>query len=98
MKLRESLINYLKVSISTYFEKDEEGLFRIKKEPFGKCPFLHSDNSCKIYEIRPDTCKHGSCENDLLVLSVKKAIEDNNTKIIWSEGDNYFKLLNIFKS
>ena len=41
------------VFIDTYLNVDEEGDFVVKKTP---CPFLGSDNYCRIYEVRPSDC------------------------------------------
>jgi len=36
-----------------YLEADEDGSLRMKALP---CPFLGTDNHCKIYEVRPADC------------------------------------------
>ncbi|MBO9592696.1 MAG: YkgJ family cysteine cluster protein [Niabella sp.] len=41
------------VFIDTYLKVDDEGDFVVKQSP---CPFLNSDNTCSIYEIRPSDC------------------------------------------
>lgn len=37
-----------------YLFKDEDGDTVLKQVP---CPFLESDNKCKIYEVRPSACR-----------------------------------------
>lgn len=53
----DRISDYLNIStgefIQTYLEMDEEGDFVYQKQP---CPFLQSDNKCKIYEVRPLAC------------------------------------------
>lgn len=41
------------VFIETYLRLDEEGDYVTRQTP---CPFLGSDNSCSIYEVRPSDC------------------------------------------
>lgn len=41
------------VFIDTYLRVDEDGDFVIKASP---CPFLDTDNTCKIYDQRPSDC------------------------------------------
>lgn len=40
--------------IDQYLQVDEEGDFVVKSQP---CPFLHADNTCSIYDIRPSDCE-----------------------------------------
>lgn len=47
LKLKES------VFIDTYLRLDEDGDYVVKQTP---CPFLHSDNTCNIYDVRPSDC------------------------------------------
>lgn len=42
------------VFIETYLKVDEEGDFVVKSSP---CPFLGTDNYCRIYEDRPSDCR-----------------------------------------
>jgi Fe-S-cluster containining protein len=42
------------VFIETYLRLDDEGDYVVKESP---CPFLDSDNTCKIYEERPSDCR-----------------------------------------
>lgn len=39
--------------IETYLRIDEDGDYVVKSTP---CPFLHADNYCSIYEVRPSDC------------------------------------------
>lgn len=39
--------------IQQYLEMDEEGDFVYQQTP---CPFLASDNTCNVYEVRPEAC------------------------------------------
>ena len=39
---------------SEYLNLDDEDDFVLKKAP---CPFLQSDNTCEIYEVRPKACR-----------------------------------------
>ncbi|MBZ4192513.1 YkgJ family cysteine cluster protein [Niabella beijingensis] len=41
------------VFIDTYLRVDEDGDFVVKQSP---CPFLNTDNTCGIYDIRPSDC------------------------------------------
>lgn len=47
LKLKES------VFIDTYLRLDEDGDYVVKQVP---CHFLHTDNTCKIYDVRPSDC------------------------------------------
>jgi len=37
-----------------YLRKDEDGDFVLQSTP---CAFLHDDNSCGIYDFRPQACR-----------------------------------------
>jgi len=54
----ERLSKYLKIKpvvlIQTHLRVDEDGDFVFKQMP---CPFLDSDNSCRVYEQRPKACR-----------------------------------------
>jgi uncharacterized protein len=39
--------------IDTYLKLDEDNDFVLKKSP---CTFLNTDNTCKIYDVRPSDC------------------------------------------
>ncbi|HVF81779.1 MAG TPA: YkgJ family cysteine cluster protein [Flavisolibacter sp.] len=41
------------VFIETYLRVDEDGDFVAKSAP---CPFLGTDNTCSVYEVRPSDC------------------------------------------
>ena len=40
--------------IEKYATKNTEGLYEVKHAP---CSFLRNDNTCQIYEVRPEECK-----------------------------------------
>ena len=42
------------VFIETYLRVDDDGDFVVKSSP---CPFLQTDNTCRIYEERPSDCR-----------------------------------------
>lgn len=42
------------VFIETYLKVDEDGDYVLQQLP---CPFLESDNQCKIYDNRPSDCR-----------------------------------------
>jgi len=41
------------VFIDTYLKVDDEGDFVVQQSP---CPFLNTDHTCAIYEMRPSDC------------------------------------------
>lgn len=43
------------VFIETFLRLDEDGDYVVQHSP---CPFLNTDNSCNIYEVRPGDCKN----------------------------------------
>lgn len=49
-KMKISQANFEK----EYLKKDEDGDWVLKTAP---CPFLHDDNSCGIYDFRPQACR-----------------------------------------
>ena len=49
-KLNLSVKNFMQ----EYVVKDEDGDLVLNQSP---CPFLGSDNFCKIYEVRPNACR-----------------------------------------
>lgn len=54
----ERLSKYLKLKpgefIGQYLFLDTDGIFAFKQTP---CPFLGSDNYCRVYEYRPKACR-----------------------------------------
>ena len=54
----ERLAKYLKLSNATFFNqylvKDEDGDIVMNQSP---CPFLESDNKCRVYDVRPKACR-----------------------------------------
>lgn len=54
----QNISNYLSKSVQfikdKYIEIDEENEWSFNALP---CPFLESNNSCKIYEVRPKDCR-----------------------------------------
>ena len=61
--------------IDRHLNLDEEGDFVVKTHP---CPFLNSDNTCSIYEVRPSDCaRFPYTDEDVIVkrprLTVKNA-------------------------
>lgn len=48
LKIRESVL------IDNYLKLDEEGDYVVKNTP---CPFLETDNRCRIYDVRPSDCE-----------------------------------------
>jgi Fe-S-cluster containining protein len=54
----DALAKHLRISVTQllkeYIEMDEDGDFVFKQTP---CPFLDTDNKCKVYESRPKACK-----------------------------------------
>lgn len=54
----DRLAKHLRISVTQllkeYIEMDEDGDFVFKQTP---CPFLDTDNTCKVYESRPKACK-----------------------------------------
>ena len=63
----------------------------------GRCPFLREDNSCGIYEIRPQICRiyprndsslKGICENERLHIH-----DSENTDSRRVDGYNWNKIL-----
>ncbi|MBT3207951.1 MAG: YkgJ family cysteine cluster protein [Bacteroidetes bacterium] len=54
----EKLSKHLRIKPSEFFEKylsvDSENDFVFKNSP---CPFLQSDNYCRVYEYRPKACR-----------------------------------------
>jgi uncharacterized protein len=63
------------VFIDTYLKRDEDGDFVVTTKP---CPFLGSDNFCRIYESRPSDC-HRFPYTDEDVFLKKKAITLKNS-------------------
>ena len=51
------IASYLKIKsgefIQNYLEMDEDGDFVLTKAP---CAFLNDDNTCKVYDVRPQAC------------------------------------------
>ena len=53
-RIAKSLNISKKVFLDTYTVTDEDGDLVINASP---CPFLESDNKCRIYEDRPSACR-----------------------------------------
>lgn len=55
---RKRIAHYLKITESLFHQKylknDEDGDIVINQSP---CPFLETDNKCRIYEVRPKACR-----------------------------------------
>ena len=62
--------------IETYLRADEEGDFVTKSSP---CPFLGTNNSCSIYEVRPSDCHRFPYTNEDIILKRQELTIKNST-------------------
>ena len=62
--------------IETYLKMDEDGDYVVQSTP---CPFLDTDNSCRIYEVRPSDCMRFPYTNEDVLLKRPKITLKNST-------------------
>ncbi|MBD80119.1 MAG: zinc/iron-chelating domain-containing protein [Crocinitomicaceae bacterium] len=76
----DRIASYLKMKpgafIIEYLEMDEEGDFVLRQAP---CSFLNADNTCKVYDVRPNACReypHTNRKNmhEILDLTLENSI------------------------
>ncbi|MBX2888152.1 MAG: YkgJ family cysteine cluster protein [Ferruginibacter sp.] len=74
------IARYLKLKESVFIEKylhlDNEGDYVVKSLP---CPFLHTDNTCSIYNVRPSDCSRFPYTNEDVFLKRKHITLKNVT-------------------
>lgn len=58
----------------TYLRLDEDNDYVVKQSP---CPFLHTDNTCSIYDIRPGDCRrYPYTDEDVLLKRVNLTLKN----------------------
>lgn len=78
--------------IDTYLNVDNEGDFVVKKSP---CPFLNSDNSCSIYDVRPSDCaRFPYTDEDVIIKRQQLTIKNSSfCPIVYHVLDGLKKVL-----
>lgn len=60
--------------VSRYLQLDEDGDFVTKTSP---CPFLNSDNTCRIYDDRPSDCaRYPYTDEDVILKRVSLTLKN----------------------
>ena len=59
---------------SNYLKRDEDGDLVLQSSP---CTFLNDDNTCSIYEVRPQACREYPHTDRKKVIQVMKLTEKN---------------------
>lgn len=61
--------------IANYLKLDDDNDFVLQKSP---CTFLSSDNTCKIYEVRPSDCaRYPYTDEDVFIKRKKLTLENS---------------------
>jgi hypothetical protein len=60
----------------TYLQLDSEGDEVLRQKP---CPFLDSDNSCSIYDVRPSDCERFPYTDEDVIIKRKNITLKNST-------------------
>ena len=68
----KKIAKYLKIKegdlVSQYLKLDHENDYVLRQKP---CPFLASDNTCNIYDVRPSDCsRYPYTDEDVIIKRV----------------------------